>query len=338
MKIETISLEDQQVRINVELDPETIEKYKHKAARKIAQSQKIPGFRPGKAPYDIVRRNFGDEYIEKNAVDIMLDEMYPKILDEAKIDPSGPGTLEDVTTTPENPKMTFLVPLKPEVELGDYHSIRMDYDLAPVAEEEVQKMVKNLQVSYSVAEPVERAAQENDLVYFKINATLLNPEEGQDPEIIKDMPYQVIIGDLNPEAETWPYEGFSKELIGMAADETKVIKYTYPDDSVYDKLRSKQVEFTPTIQSIKSMKLPELNDEFAKTLGEYTSYEDLTTKIRSQLEMNRQKEYDQTYTSQIIDQIVGMSKVKYPPNVLEHEMEHVLEALEHDLSEQKMDL
>jgi trigger factor len=338
LKIETTPQENQQVRVTVELDLATVEKYKHQAARKISQGGKIPGFRPGKAPYDIVRRQYGDDFIEKHAIEIMLDDLYPKILDESKIEPSGAGTLEDVDTTADPPKMTFLVPLKPEVTLGDYKSLRQEYNLEPVTDDDLDKVIKNLQVSYAVAEPAERPIKENDLVYFKVKATLQNPDEGQNPEIIKEMPYQVIVGELNPEPETWPYEGFSKGLIGLSANEEKVIDYTYPQDSTYDKLRGKDVKFEVAVQSVKELRLPELNDEFAKSVGEYVSFDDLKSKIKSQLEMNRQQEYDQSYSSQLIDKIVGISTVKFPPNVLEHEVQHVLEHLEQDLAEQKLDL
>ena len=96
MKIETQPQEDQQVKIIAEIEPEKMEGFKIRAARKISRNSKISGFRPGKAPYDVVRRQYGDAVIEQEAVEIMLDELYPQILDEAGIKPSAAGTLEEI--------------------------------------------------------------------------------------------------------------------------------------------------------------------------------------------------------------------------------------------------
>src|SRR5688500_1036372 len=97
--------------------------YKRRAARKISQRGKIAGFRPGKAPYDMVVRNYGEQAIVEQAMDLFVDSEYSNILKEAEIEPGASGALESIDSL-EPPKMTFRVPLAPEVDLGDYHSIR----------------------------------------------------------------------------------------------------------------------------------------------------------------------------------------------------------------------
>jgi trigger factor len=92
-----------------------LEKYKRQAARKISQEKKFPGFRPGKAPYDIVRRMVGDEEIQQEAVDLMLNVIYPEALKEANLNPSGPGQLEEIVSL-DPPTFAFIVPLQPEVD------------------------------------------------------------------------------------------------------------------------------------------------------------------------------------------------------------------------------
>ena len=117
MKIETTTRDDHQVRIVAEFDPEFMEKFKHQAARKISQNAHIPGFRPGKAPYDVVRRTYGEDAIEKEAIEIMLDEVYPQVLKEAAIEPAGVGNLEEIISQ-NPPKFAFVVPLMPKVDPG----------------------------------------------------------------------------------------------------------------------------------------------------------------------------------------------------------------------------
>jgi trigger factor len=337
LKIETEPRDDHQVKLTAEFEPEVTEKYKHQAARKIAKESKIPGFRPGKAPYDIVRRLYGDKLIEEQAVELLVDDLYPQILKEAGVEPAGAGQLENIISM-DPPKFSFIVPLAPEVKLNDYHAMRQEYAPEPVTDEDVTKFMRNLQTGSATAEPVERPVQEGDLVYAKVNGILSEPAEGEDPDLIKETPLQVIIGENNPDPDDFPFEGFSKELIGMAPNEQKKIPYTYPEDSKYEKLRGKKVEFTLTVESVKAMKLPELNDEFAQSMGDFTSLDDLRKNIQTQLEVNRSNEYDQKYLNEFIDKIVQESTIEYPPQILEDEEKEILEDIEHDLSHQQLDL
>ncbi len=335
MKIETEPRDDHQVRLLVEFEPEVLEKFKHQAARKIAQKAKIPGFRPGKAPYEVIKRFYGDDALNEQAVELLVDDQYSKILGEAKVKPGAAGTLDEIISY-DPFKLAFVVPLEPEVVLGDYHAIRQEYVLEPVTEEEINRVVHNLQTSYAVAEPAERPAQETDLVYVKMKGVLTHPAEGEDAEVIKESSYQFVIGDVD---DTWPMEGFSKELIGLSANEEKKILHSFPDDYSSEKLKGKEIEFTVNVQAVKSMKLPELNDEFAKTLGgSFSTMEDVRKSIHTEIEQNRTQEYDDHYVTTLVDTIISQATIKYPPQLIKDEEEHLLEHYEEDLSEKKMDL
>ncbi|NPV77124.1 MAG: trigger factor [Anaerolineae bacterium] len=337
MKIETQPREDHQVQVIAEFEPETMQDYKRRAAKKIAKNTKIPGFRPGKAPFDVVKRYFGEEAIEKEAIELLIDDVYPNVLKEANITPSGPGSLEDILST-EPPKFSFIVPLQPEVILPDYHTIRKEYKPEKVTKKEVDQAIENLRMSYATAEPVDRPVQEGDLVYLKLKGRLVKPDEGEDPDFIHESPLQVIAGKSANEEEEWPFEGFSKEVIGLSANEEKTIVYTYPKKSPLESLRGKKAEFTFSIQNVKAMKLPELDEEFLQSLGDFESAEKLRETVQESLEAQRANEYDQKYFNELIDAIVDQSTTRYPPNVLADEVEHILEHLKEDLAQQKMDL
>ncbi len=124
MKIDTVQQDDHQIKLTVEVEPETLEGAKKKAGKKISGKVKVPGFRPGKAPYSVVLRQVGEAAILEEALDILLQDIYPSIIEEAKIEPYGPGSLQNVVTM-EPPTFEFMVPLAPEVELGDYRALRM---------------------------------------------------------------------------------------------------------------------------------------------------------------------------------------------------------------------
>ena len=166
MKIETHPREDHQVTMVVELEPEKLEGARRKAARRIAEKVKIPGFRPGKAPYDVVRRLYGDGVLTEEAVEILVDEIYPEALKEADIKPSAAGALENIESL-EPPKFIFTVPLTPTIDLGDYKSVRADYGWVEPAESEVEEEIENLRRMYATSETVERPAQEATMCWSR---------------------------------------------------------------------------------------------------------------------------------------------------------------------------
>jgi len=337
LKITTEPREDHQVQITAELEPEILQQYKRRAARKISEQAKVPGFRPGKAPYDVIRRLYGEDAIQSQAIELIVDDYYPKVLEEAKIDPSGPGTLEKIINQ-DPPTFSFTVPLMPEIILPDYRSVRKEYHLETVTDEDVDRYMRILQRSHATIEPAERSAEKGDLVYLKISARFMEVPEGEEVDFIKETPLQVFIGDESPENDNWPYKGFSNELIGLSANEEKTIQYVYPDSHESEKLRGRSVEFKVVVQSVKSLTLPELNDEFAKTVGEFETLQELKERIHVSIEQNRIQEYDQKFLNELVDQIVEQSIIKYPPQVLDHQIEHAMEDLESDLKQRSMDL
>lgn len=338
MKIETQARDDHQTKLIAELDAETLDRYMQRAARKISRETRIPGFRPGKAPYDVVRRIHGDKLLEKEAVELMLEDIYPTALQQANINPSGPGKLEEIVTM-DPPTFAFIVPLPPEVTLGEYVNIRKDYAPEPITDEQVNKSMRSLQRSYATSEPVDRPAEKGELVSIKLNATRVQSEEGEPEALIPESSYQMVAGEVEDEGQPeWPYSGFTQELIGLTTGESKTVAHTFGEETTFEDLRGKEAEFTIVVQSVKSLTLPELNEEFAHTLGEFESVDALQTVIRSQLEQNYQQQYDQTYFDELIGELVGTATIKYPPHMLDEEIEEFIHGVEHNLEHDRMDL
>jgi trigger factor len=337
LKIETQNREDNQIQITAESDSTTFESFKLKAARKIARETKIPGFRPGKAPFAVIRRIHGDELIKKQAIEMMIDDKYPEIISEAQVKPYGPGTLEKIISE-DPPKFQFLVPLEPSVKIEDFHNIRQEYTPPEIMDKDVEEYLSRVRKAYATAEPVDRAAKKGDLVYLKIKGTAINPVSNQNEELIKETPLQILVEDPSSGENDFPFKGFDKILIGLKTNEEKNVDYTYPPDSLDKKMSGKTVNFSLSIQSIKVMKLPEVNDEFAKLVGGFENSEGLRNGIRKQLEANAKNEYERKYFDEIIESIRKDTVIKYPPQALDDEVEHVLNSIRNDLATQKLDL
>ncbi len=337
MKIDVQPHEDHQVRIVAEFEPSEFEEYKIRAARKLGRNTRIPGFRPGKAPLDMIRRVIGEEAIIEQAFDDLIDAQYPKILDEAKIKPSGAGSVEGIESL-DPPKLTFLVPLEPEVKLGNYQEIRLDYHVEPVTDQEIDDFLHQMRTSYATAEPVERPAAEGDLIYVTLSGVLTHPAEGEDAEVFPPRPAQFIIGTDIIQNRDWPFPGFNDLLAGLSAGDEKTYTYTFPEDETDEKLRGREVEFKVLVQSVKAMHLPELDDAFAQTVGDFEGLEALRKAVGEQLERTKKEEVDDKYFVELLDKLVAESEIKYPSHILDHEVEHLLEHLKDDLARQGLEM
>jgi len=338
LKIETQILPDHQAQLTVEIDPSTLEAGKHRAARRLSQRAKIPGFRPGKAPYAVLVRFLGEEAILEEAIDLLVQEIYPQALKESEVEPYGPGSLKEIKSM-DPPTFEFLVPLAAKVDLGDYSTIRLPYEPRQVSETEVQDVIQRLQTQNAVIEPVERPIQAGDRVSIQISAQRLEPKDGEDPTLIKERTQSVDIQDEESDASyEWPFPGFSRQLIGLSAGESTAIQKTLPEDYQIETLRGVTAEYNVTIKDVKSRTLPEANDELAKSLGEYSTMDELHDAIRQDLEAHATGEYHQEYDDKILEKILEVSTIKYPQQMLEHEIDLVIERLQERLQQQNMDL
>lgn len=337
MKIEKELQEDRQAKLTVEYTQEAFEGFKRRAAKKIAKSTKIPGFRPGKAPYQVIVNHYGEGAILQEAIDILLDDDYAKMLDEAELEPSGPGNLESIESY-DPPRFVFMVPLEPEVNLGDYREIRKAYELEEFDVKEVEQFIENMRRNAATIIPSEEAAGEGDLVYFTLSAEFLNPAEDEDASITDKTPQQVVIPTEAEESyQEWPYSGFARTLLGVKAGEVKEFQHTYSEDHEDEEYRGKTAVFTVEVQSVKKLELPEFDEDFVKTLGNYDTPEAFKENIEARLREEHQNNYDQTYFDALLKEITEGAEINYPPQMLEHEEEHVLEDIKTRLQNQKME-
>jgi len=337
LKIEKQPLEDHQMQLTVEVEAERMEASKRRAAKQVAKRGKIPGFRPGKAPYDIIVRHYGEAAIVEQAMDMLIDEIYPQILDEAEVQPAAAGSLEKIEEL-DPPKLIFKVPLAPEIDLGDYRSLRLPYKYSAPGKKELDDALKEVQQMYATTETVERPVKYGDYVMVDVKGEPAKPKEDEDHEAALSRNGYALVVREEARDDDWPYPGFSKVLVGMNPEESKTFKHKYPKDDPDESLQGETVNFEVILKTVRSMILPELDDEFAKTTGQYETLDELKEALKSDLETRAKDEYDDEYYAELIDKIKAGATIKYPPQVIEHEAEHVMEDIEQRLSQQGLDL
>lgn len=335
MNIVTTPREDHQMEMVVEVEAERMEAAKRRAARKIAEKAKIPGFRPGKAPYDIVLRYYGEGPIVEEAVELLVDEVYPAALKEASIEPAAMGQLENVESL-EPPKFKFVVPLQPKVELGDYALVRYPYEWQAPADSELEDEIQNLRRMYANTETVEREIKEGDYVLLDMTGRKAKAADDEEP-LIERKGFAIVIRDEEKEGE-FPFPGFSKKLLGLKPGDGKNFSHKYAKDFDDEKLAGQNVAFEVTIKTVRGVNMPELDDEFAKKTGLGETVEQLRERMRENINRESQDKYDDEFFTAVIDKIKAGATIKYPPQVLAHEAEHVMEDLKRRLAQQGMDI
>lgn len=327
MKIEKQIQEDHTIKLIVEVDSDKMSVYKRRAATKIASRGKIPGFRPGKAPYEVVIRTYGEGAIREQAVDLFIDTEYSNILKEAEINPGAAGSLESIESL-EPPKFTFSIPLAPEVDLGDYHSMRLPYEWKAPEQKDVDAALEDLRQRHAATENVDRAIEIGDYVLVDLKS--------ETPELNRTG-FATFIRAEERDTE-WPYNGFARELIGLKAGESKTIRHTFPEDWEVEELKGKSVEIEVTVKTVRGVTLPDLNDDFAKLVGAGETLDTLLEAVKKDVEAHSQAEYDDKYFVELIEKIKAGATIKYHQHTVEHEGEHVLSDLSNRLAQQGMDL
>ncbi|HUI90499.1 MAG TPA: trigger factor [Anaerolineales bacterium] len=330
MKFEKTLLEDHQAQVVVEIEPEQFEAAKRRAARKLAERGKIPGFRPGKAPFEVIRRYYSDEAIYDQAVDLMVDDVYPAMLKETEVNPAAAGTLEKLEKVEgqELPKFTFKIPLMPEVDLGDYQSVRLPYEFVAPSQEKLDQALDELRQMYGTTETVDREVREGDYVLLDLKS---------EKESLTRAGFATMVSKEDRKVE-FPFVGFARQLLGMKAGDSKTVSHEFPKDETDETLAGQTIGMEATVKTVRSMTLPDLNDDFAKMVGQYENLDALKEALTKDIEARARAEYDEAYYGQVVDKIKEGATLKYASQTLNHEAEHVVEDLGQRLGQQKLDL
>lgn len=342
LKVTTERLEDNQARLLVEIDEARVDQELKRAARKIAKQVNIPGFRKGKAPYHVIVRTFGEAAVYDEALEPLGQAVYAEALEQSELNPYAPGSLDDVKL--ETPMtMSFTVPLAPEIDLGDYREVRLPYEAAQVTDEDLEHALEHLQENEAVLEPVERAAQLEDVLTMDVLGVLKDEDED---DLDEERGNRILIDRKGlqvklRESSQFPVPGFSQEVVGMLADDEREFDIVLPeDDTVDEDFRGKTVHFTTKCIEVFNHDLPELDNEFAQSIGDYESLADLKAKVQEDLERTAAREASDNYADKVLSKLMDdeIATVAYPPIMLEEQIDDMVRDFESRLSSQGMSL
>lgn len=332
MKIETQELENRQVELKVEVPSEQVEKAMRTAARRLSKQTRIAGFRPGKAPYEIIVGKFGQEAVFEEALESLGQEMYRTGLEEAEIEPYAPGMLEEIESR-DPLTLRYIVPLAPEIDLGDFHALRVPFEEPQVSDEALEEALEELRQRQALIEPADRPADDSDLVILDIYGELLEGDE-EEKRLIDSKEVSVLV---DPDTD-FPVAGVYEHLQGLSAGEQRAFDHTFPDDYAAEDLRGKAAHFQLTCVEVKSRLVPDWSDDLAQNLGDFESLLDLRVKLRESLQEQANQDAQSSYAEEVLDKLLEMARVAYPPVVLEEELARSLRDLEVRLRGQNLTL
>lgn len=313
MKVSTEKLPESQVALQIEVDDERLQKAIDSTYRRMASKAKIPGFRPGKAPREVVERHFGADYIREEAIDRLMPEVYKEALQETDIEPVDKALYELVTSEPLVAK--FTVPVKPTVDLGDYLSMRVGRPPVELDPERVQEGLESLRQRYSTLEPIERPLQWNDVLRADVEAFVgehsFLKEEDVEFQLIEDRPVS--------------FPGFAEGLLGHSKGDEFELEVPVPEDIQDEKLKGGTARYQVTIRETKEVVLPELNDEFAKQVGEgFETLEALRTRVESDIREALERENEHEYHDQVVDLLAERATLDFPGVLVDREIERLV--------------
>jgi len=321
------------VQLTVEVPSERITSAMRLAARRLGSTARIPGFRPGKVPYEVLLGRFGEEAVFEEALDTLGQEVYKQALEYSKLDPIAPGVLNEVVSR-DPLVLRYRVPLAPEVELGDYRKLRLEFEPAKVSDEALEQVLENLRQRRALIEPAERAAIMGDVLVLDVAGELDQEPDPKKRQLLVEEGISVLLDAEND----WPVPGMAAQLVGMAAGEQRSLPHTFAEDYANEELRGKAATFRFTCKEVKSRLVPEWTDDLARGMGDYESLLDLRIKVRESLQQQANQEAKDRYAEQAVEALTDQAQIVYPPVLLDQEIDELIDDLQSSLRSQKLKL
>ena len=316
--------------LEIEVSPTEVDRHFATAYRHVAERTKVPGFRPGKAPRHVIDRFIGRASVIAEAVDHLVNESYDAALDQVAIIPIDQPEVDlDSGAVAEGApvKFTATVAVRPEVTLGAYGDFPFGLEPSEVTDEQVEGVITDLREQQGTLRPVdERGAARADIAAVKFTGTIDGePFEGGSADRLP-----LVIG------EDRMIPGWEENLVGMKIGEEKGFEIDFPDDYRVEELKGRHAHFEVTLLDLRERILPELDDEFAKSVGELSTVEELRAEIREALERRGADEARHQFADRIIDFATANATVDLPEVMIANEIEIMRDELRNRLAAQQI--
>jgi trigger factor len=326
MKTEFVDVNETRKNLRVEIPTDIVNAEIDRVAKDYSRSARIPGFRPGKAPARVIKQRYRDQILHDVAHDL-IPRAIDNALRERGVEAVEPPDVRDVTVDEGQP-LTFTASFDtvPPFETGDYAGVSLKRPAAQVDDQAVDLALQRLRDRAARFEAVEgRGLDHGDTVTVDL--------ERKDPDGKTDKHDNVSI-ELGAKANP---PGFDEQLLGLTAGQTKTFTVRFPADYTIGELANTEVEYTVVAKELRRRVLPELDDEFAKDLGEFETLDALRARVREDLEHEARHSAERDVRADMMKQLAARVPFDVPPSLVERELDRRLEDFARRLMEQKID-
>lgn len=313
--------------LDLEIPADEVTKAMDRVTKEFAKVARIPGFRPGKAPMTLIRRRFADD-IKGEVLQTLVPERVEKAVTEQKLTPVSQPQVEQLDFNDGQPlKFRAVFEVLAEFELGNYKDLQLEMPAMEVNDEDVTKTLEEMRERAAAFAPAEgRPVEDGDFVQLKLTGT---PEGGGEP-----LQADSVLCHIGADETMAP---FNENLRGVNIGDHKDFDVPYPADYPDAKLAGNTYHYSVDVLGIKTKKLPDLNDDFAKDVSDATTLDELNKKIRESLEHQRDHKHKDLLREKVLAEIVKLHDFPVPQALVEHQMDVRLERVVRSLAQQGVD-
>jgi len=318
MKTSLKKLPKSQVEIEIEISAEEFNGYIDHALLHLQEHIKVDGFRQGQVPKKILEEKVGEENLLMEAGDLAVKDSYSKFVLENNIEPISKPEVQILKVAKGNPfSFKIKTTILPDIKLADYRKIasQIKKKEISVSQEEIDDSLEYIRKSRAKFSQLDSPAQEKDFVQIEYESPQIKQfSSSENQGKIKD---EFILG------EGRLIHGFEKNIVGMKAGEEKEFSLVFPKDSPQKDLSGKEVNFKVKLITVQKVELPELNDDFAKSIGKFDNLDSLRKNVKEGIAMEKEVQEKQRKRSEILERIADKSEVEIPEVLVESEKERI---------------
>jgi len=311
-----------QVQLNIEVPPDEIKEIKAGTLKRLSKEVKVPGFRQGKVPPTVLESRIGREQVRQEVLSDALPELYSKALQEHEIAPLNQPDIEVTQFTDNEPLVfTALVDVRPELKLPEYEGIEVAQPPSRASESDIENRLERLRERFGTLEPVSRSVRKGD--FATIDLFGFRHGEPIEGATLNDFVYEVGSSRFLPQLD--------EELSGKKAGDIIQFNAVLPRGFVDKDENAEEATLKVVVKEVQSKKLPELNDEFAKTASEFETLEELKADISQSISGFRAKDAEVSIRNFIMQDLIARTDIPLPKSLVDRETELRLARLMRDL-------
>ncbi|MEO6912750.1 MAG: trigger factor [Candidatus Baltobacteraceae bacterium] len=304
-----------QVELEIPISTAELQAAEERAFRKLAKNAKVPGFRPGKIPRKVFEQAYGSDSISSQAMEDLVPEAYGRAIREHSLEPVDRPKMELLPEESGKPtRIKAIVDVRPQIELKAYKGLKLTSDPVAISGEDVDRSLQALARDRAALIPVDRAAKLGDVVQLdyegKIEGTAFEGGTAQ--------------GQMTELSDERFIPGFATGIAGMTIGQTKEVEAKFPDDYQKEDLAGKTATFTVTLHEVKEHELPNIDDEFAKSVSQNQTIDELKADIRKRLESVAQAKSRRALGNQMMEHLIAEYDFALPDVMVEREIESML--------------